>query len=161
MKTPQPNSRNCFICGVENPRGLHLRFYDTGPGEVTAKITVPPEYQGYPGVVHGGIIAAMLDEVAGRAFMGDSRSPRFMFTARLEIHYRKNVPVGQPLHLVGKARVSKPRTASATSAIYDQNGTLLAEADALLVNVPEGAYSNIDLEKIGWQVYPDQAENDP
>ena len=161
MKTPQPNSRHCFVCGVENPRGLHLRFYESGPGEVIAECTVPPEYQGYPGVVHGGIIAAMLDEVAGRVHMGDSQTPRFMFTAKLDIRYRKNVPVGQPLRLVGKAGPTKRRSASASSAIYDQNGTLLAEADALLVNVPEGAYSNIDLGEIGWKVYPDRGENNP
>jgi len=159
VKTPQPNSRHCFICGLENPHGLHLRFYETGPGEVTAECTVPQEYQSYPGMVHGGIVAAMLDEVAGRVHMGDVPTPRFMFTAKLEVRYRKNVPVGQPLRLVGKAGVSKPHTATSTSAIYDQDGMLLAEADALLVNVPESTYRPLDLEAIGWKIYPD-LEND-
>jgi acyl-coenzyme A thioesterase PaaI-like protein len=151
----QPNSLNCFVCGIENPCGLHLKFYTTGPGEVTADYTVPECYQGYPGVVHGGIVAAMLDEVTGRAHMG-GHPPRFMFTARLEMRYRRNVPVGFPLRLVGQAGKSKGRTATATGRIYDQEGTLLAEAEALLVDVPSDIAGGVDLETLGWKVYPDE-----
>jgi uncharacterized protein (TIGR00369 family) len=154
VKTLQPNSRNCFVCGLENPFGLHLRFFETAPGEVTVECTIPEEYQGYPGVVHGGVVAAMLDEAAGRSQMQDD-PPRFMFTARLDIHYRKNVPIGQPLRVVGKAGISKRRTATAKSAIYDQEGNLLAEADALMVNVPDDIVQGVDLEALGWKVYSD------
>ena len=71
MRSPQPNSLKCFVCGLENPYGLHLRFFDSEPGEVIAEVTVPEQFQGYPGIVHGGIIAAMLDEAAGRSQMGN------------------------------------------------------------------------------------------
>jgi acyl-coenzyme A thioesterase PaaI-like protein len=155
MNSLQPSSRHCFVCGVENPQGLHLKFYESGPGEVTAEYTLPENYQGYPGVAHGGIVAAMLDEVAGRCLMGDMDAPRFMFTARLNITYRKNVPVGQPLRLVGKAGETRARSATATSTIYDQAGNILAEAEALLVNVPEQVLQNVDLSKLGWQIYPE------
>jgi acyl-coenzyme A thioesterase PaaI-like protein len=153
----QPNSKLCFVCGISNPAGLHLSFYETGPGEVTAEYTVPDRFQGYLGVVHGGIVAAMLDEVAGRAHMGGD-PPRFMYTARLEIRYRKNVPVNVPLRLVGTAGKSKRRTACATAAIYDPEGSLLAEAEALLVDIPEQVLKDFDLETLGWKVYPDQDE---
>jgi acyl-coenzyme A thioesterase PaaI-like protein len=153
VRSLQPNSKHCFVCGLANPLGLHLRFYDTGPGEVTAEITIPNHYQGYPGVVHGGIVAAMLDEAAGRAHMGGD-PPRFMFTARLEIQYRKNVPIGQPLRLVGLAGKTRGRTAASTSAIYDADGLLLAEADALMVDVPDETLKGADLETLGWKVYP-------
>jgi len=152
----QPNSLHCFVCGVENPHGLKLVFHQTGPDEVTADYTVPEHFQGYPGVVHGGIVAAMLDEVSGRAHMGDDPNrPRFMFTAKLELRYRKNVPVGQPLHLVGKALVSRGRTATASGQIFGPDGTLLAEADALLVDVPGEALDPDVLETLGWKVYPE------
>jgi acyl-coenzyme A thioesterase PaaI-like protein len=152
----QPNSRHCFVCGLENPFGLQLRFEVTAPGEVEARYTVPERYQGYPGVVHGGIVAAMLDEVAGRVHMrGDP--PRFMYTARMEIRYRQNVPVGEPLRVVGRALKSKGRTATATGAIYGQDGALLAEADVLLVNVPSDVVGSVDLAALGWRVYD---END-
>lgn len=153
MSSPQPNSQHCFVCGLSNPFGLHLRFYESGPGEVTAECTVPDQYQGYPGVVHGGIIAAMLDEVSGRSMMGDGLNPRFMFTARLDIRYRKNVPIGEPLRLVGRAGESRRRSAKATGAIYNAEGELLAEAEALLVEVPEDLVGKTDLETLGWKVY--------
>jgi len=111
----QPNSRHCFVCGLENLFGLQLRFFETGPGEVTAEYTVPEHFQGYPGVVHGGIVTAMLDEVSGRAQMNDEQT-RFMYTAKLEIRFRKNVPVGAPLRVVGQVEKSKSRMASSTSA---------------------------------------------
>jgi acyl-coenzyme A thioesterase PaaI-like protein len=150
----QPNSKHCFVCGRENPYGLQLKFYETSPGEVVVDVTVPEQFQGYPGVVHGGVVAAMLDEVTGRVHMGGS-PPRFMFTARLDVHYRKNVPIGEPLHIVGHAGKSKERTAIASGQIFGPNGELLAEAEALLVNVPEGIADQVDLEALGWKVYPD------
>lgn len=150
----QPNSKHCFVCGRENPYGLQLKFYETNPGEVVVDVTVPEQFQGYPGVVHGGIVAAMLDEVTGRVHMGGS-PPRFMFTARLDVHYHKNVPIGEPLRIVGHAGKSKERTALASGQIFGSNGELLAEAEALLVNVPEGIADRVDLEALGWKVYPD------
>ncbi len=150
----QPNSKHCFVCGRENPFGLKLTFYEISPGEVTVDYTVPEQYQGYPGVVHGGVVAAMLDEVTGRVHMGGD-PPRFMFTARLNVRYRKNVPVGQPLRIIGHAGKSHARTAIATGQIYGQDGDLLAEAEALLVNVPDEIQDGVDLEALGWKIYPD------
>ena len=155
MKNRQPNSRHCFVCGVTNPIGLHLKFYETAPGQVEAWVTLPEQYQGYPGIVHGGIVASMLDETAGRSHMGPAESPRFMFTARLDVRYRKNVPTNQPIRVVGQAGPTRNRSAAATSAIYDQQGVLLAEAEAVLVDIPEGMIGGVDLEALGWKVYPE------
>lgn len=155
MSSRQPNSQHCFVCGVSNPVGLRLKFYNSSPGEAVAEVILPEQYQGYPGVVHGGIVAAMLDEVAGRAHMGGD-PPRFMFTARLDIRYRKNVPVGQLLRLVGKAGNSRGRAAEATAAIYNQEGELLAEATALMVDVPQSVVEGVSLEDLGWKVYPEE-----
>jgi acyl-coenzyme A thioesterase PaaI-like protein len=155
LNTRQPNSRNCFVCGLLNPLGLHVVFENSTPGEVTAEFTVPETYQGYPGVVHGGIVAAMLDELAARSFMGVD-PPRFMFTARLQLRYRKNVPVEQPLRLVGRAGSSRKRTAEATSAIYGPDGSLLAEGQALLVDAPPEALNFDSLDELGWRVYADE-----
>lgn len=155
MRTLQPSAKHCFVCGVTNPFGLKLRFYSTGPDEVTAAIRVPEEYQGYPGVTHGGIVAAMLDEACGRCQMG-STPPRFMYTARLEIRYRRNVPIGQPLRLVGKAGQRKGRKAECSAYIYNEEGVLLAEATALMVDMPASAFADADLEALGWKVYPEE-----
>lgn len=150
----QANSLDCFVCGKANQFGLQLTFFETAPGEVTCEYTVPNQYQGYPGIVHGGIVAAMLDEVCGRAYMGGN-PPRFMYTARLEIRYRKNVPIGEPLRIVGKTQKSKSRTATSCGVIYDEHGEALAEANALLVDIPEDIFESVDLEALGWKVYED------
>ena len=149
----QANSRLCFVCGLENPVGLHLSFYETGPGEVTVDFTPSDHYQGYPGVLHGGIVASILDEAAGRAHMGIF-PPCFMFTAKLEVKFRKNIPIGKPLKIIGKAGKDRGRMAEGWSGIYTQEGELLAEANVLLVDVPNPPDPS-ELEESGWKVYPD------
>jgi hypothetical protein len=57
----QPNSRMCFVCGIENPIGLKLRFYTDDEGRCIARFRPKPEHQGYPGHLHGGIISTLLD----------------------------------------------------------------------------------------------------
>jgi acyl-coenzyme A thioesterase PaaI-like protein len=151
----QPNSRHCFICGLENPVGLRLRIYQTEPGIIETTYTAPDHFQGYPGVLHGGIVASILDEISGRAQMGDPSEPRFMFTGKLEVKYRKNVPIGKPLKIVGKAGKSKGKMAEGWAGIYDENGTLLAEATTLLIDVPEETLDSANLEELGWKVYPE------
>lgn len=152
----QANSLHCFVCGLENPAGLHVKFYENEAGEVTADYTVCEQHQGYPGVVHGGVVAAMLDEAAGRVHMGPTDKPRFMFTARLDVRYRKPVPVGIPLQLVGKPEQAKTRMATAKSYLYGPDGDLLAEAEVVLINVPDSMVGDVDLEALGWKVYPDE-----
>ena len=151
----QPNSRHCFICGLENPVGLKLHIYQTEPGVIETTYTAPEHFQGYPGVLHGGIVASILDEISGRAHMGDPSEPRFMFTGKLEVKYRKNVPIGKPLKIVGKARKTKGKMGEGWAGIYDEEGTLLAEATTLLIDVPDDILDNTDLEALGWKVYPD------
>jgi len=153
----QPNSNFCFACGLANEFGLKMKFYNSGPGEVTAEYTVQEQFQGYPGVVHGGIVAAMLDEVAARAHLGGD-NPRFMYTAKLNIRYRKNVPVGIPLHLVGKIGKNKKRTATSTGEIYSPDGEILAQAEALLIEVPDEMLDTVDIESLGWKVYDENVD---
>jgi acyl-coenzyme A thioesterase PaaI-like protein len=157
MTIKQPNSRMCFICGLENPVGLHLHIYETEPGVVESAYVAPDHFQGYPGVLHGGIVGAIIDEISGRAHMGsDPSNPRFMFTARLEVKYRKNVPVGKPLKIIGRAGKSRARSAQAWAGIYDaETKELLAEGNTLLIDVPADQFDPSRLQDLGWKVYPD------
>jgi len=154
----QPNSRSCFVCGLENPVGLHLAFYSTGPGEAACDYVAPDHYQGYPGVVHGGIVASMLDEILGRAAM-ETDSDRFMMTAKLEIRYRQPIPIGVPLRLVGRLVSRRGRAANATGQIFLPDGTVGAEAEALLVDLPGLPSQGQSLEDLGWKVYPDEPDS--
>ncbi|HET9910001.1 MAG TPA: PaaI family thioesterase [Anaerolineales bacterium] len=157
MTIKQPNSKMCFICGLENPIGLHLHIYETEPGVVESTYLAPAHFQGYPGVLHGGIVAAIIDEIAGRTLMGnDPMNPRFMFTAKMEVKYRKNVPIEKELKIIGKAGKSRAISAEAWAGIYDaKTNELLAEGNVLLINVPEGQFDRSRLSELGWKVYPD------
>ncbi len=86
----------------------------------------------------------------------DLAAPRFMFTAKIEVKYRQNVPIDVPLHIVGRAGRSRSRSAEAWAGIYDtRTGELLAEANSLLINVPSEQFNSSDLDRLGWRVYPD------
>jgi acyl-coenzyme A thioesterase PaaI-like protein len=149
----QPNSRSCFVCGLENNHGLHMKFYEPGPGEVKATYRVSEPFQGYPGIVHGGILASMLDEVASRAGM-TGEPTRFRFTAKLELRYRKPAPIGETLYLHGWVVEERGSRAVAKADIRLEDGTLLTEAEALLADYPFDVDKST-LAELGWRVYPD------
>ena len=70
---------------------------------------------GWPGsgIVHGGVVATMLDELVGRVFIGEPPDLRFLYTAKLTVRYRNPVPTGQPLHMVATGVRDKGRVAEA------------------------------------------------
>jgi uncharacterized protein (TIGR00369 family) len=156
MNNKQPGSKNCFVCGRENPAGLKLDFYTPSPGHARTEIELPIKYEGYPGIVHGGIIAAILDETGGRAYMDDQHP--FMVTAQLNVRYRKPVPIETPLVVHGVATERQGRVSRAHSEIRNMEGEILAEAELVLVDIPEEETAGIDLEALGWHVYPDKEE---
>jgi uncharacterized protein (TIGR00369 family) len=150
----QPNSRMCFVCGLENPAGLHLRFFDDGKDEVTCDFTVNAQHQSYPGRVHGGVIASILDEAGGRtAAIADHN--QFFVTASLEVRYRQPVPLDTPLRAVGKLRKRVGRRIQAHAEIRSSVGVVLAEAELLLIDVASGAFDPSEADQLGWRVYND------
>ena len=152
----QANSRHCFVCGVDNHNGLRINFYEEEAGKTLARTTIPEHFQGYPGIVHGGIIAAMLDEVSGRTIMGD-KDTRWMVTASLSVRYRRPVPVGKPLKLVGVLKEDSGQIARVHGEICDENDVLLAESDAVMASVPKTVRESMEnLPAEDWKVYPDQ-----
>ncbi len=137
-----------------------MKFYQEETGKVIANITVPGHFQGYPGIVHGGIIAAMLDEVSGRTIT-NSEATRWMVTASLSIRYRRPVPVEKPLHLEGTLTQDSGAVARVRGEIFDdESGILLAEAEAVLAAIPQSMKASVDkLPQEEWRVYPDEVNS--
>jgi len=158
MERKQPGSRTCFVCGRENPVGLKLEFFSQSPGQVRSDLDIPAVYEGYPGVVHGGIIASILDETGGRAFMDDPTL--FMVTAQLNVRYRKPVPSKTPLIALGVAGKRRGRVSYAHSEIRTLEDVVLAEAELVLVDIPKSQLEEWDPETLGWKVYPDKDEEE-
>jgi uncharacterized protein (TIGR00369 family) len=92
-------------------------------------VTIPAEYQGWEGVVHGGMIAALLDEVSAYAAMGVSKQ---IVTAELNIRYLKPVPVGCEVNVEAQVRERLRRTIM-VDAVMSLRGEELACAEARMV----------------------------
>jgi uncharacterized protein (TIGR00369 family) len=149
----QYNSASCFACGLENSSGLHLRFYDNGIDRVFACFTLGPAHVGYPGMAHGGIVAAILDEVGGRTMMINNPN-RFFVTAHMDVRYRQPVPVGVPLEAAGWMLKRSARRTRAHAEIFCDGKGLLAEADILYTDLPLGLLDPADPEAgFGWKIY--------
>ena len=146
----QLNSRHCFVCGIQNSFGLKLKFYDNGIDKVWTEYSIPEHFQGYPGVAHGGVIAAMLDEVCSRTAM-ISDSNHFMMTAKMDIKYRCPVPVGHLLRIVGKLTKTRDRILQAEGYIYLDDGTIAAQSSVTLVDIPESTLDESKLQELGWE----------
>ncbi len=89
--------QQCFVCGQRNPYGLHMLFRLDG-ATILSDFLPREEHQGFPGVIHGGIIAAVLDEALNRTSMLTDH-PTWSMTGRLEVRYRRYVPYGPLLRV--------------------------------------------------------------
>ncbi|HEX6489521.1 MAG TPA: PaaI family thioesterase [Candidatus Dormibacteraeota bacterium] len=127
----------CFGCGELNDEGLQLRFTPDDSGVVTARFAVPGRYQSWAGVVHGGVVALLLDEAAGWAAW-HAGSPGV--TCKLEVRYRLPLKVGEEVEIVGRLDRQR-RSLSYVSAWVDRvaDGARVADAAATLMAVAVSA----------------------
>ena len=122
---PSRDAGTCFACGQANPIGLRLRFELEGDDGIRAEFTPGPQYQGYEGVLHGGIVAAALDDAMANLFHLRGRET---VTARLEIRYRREAPIGQRLIVAARTTGERGRFFTAEATLTLPDGTCLAEA---------------------------------
>lgn len=150
---PQPTSRMCFVCGRDNPHGLHLLFYsDEAESQVTSAVVIPDAYQGYPGIAHGGVLAAILDEVTGRAINLGQDETVFWVTAKLELRYRLPTPTETPLTAVGWVVERRSRAAEVAGELRLVDGTVTAEAKAVVVCPSAATLEQWGTERAFWRV---------
>jgi len=151
----QPNSQMCFVCGLENPIGLKMAFYQDDAGRVVGKFTPGPQHQGYPGAVHGGIVTALLDETLARVAIA---AERWMATARLSIQFRHPIPIGETVTAIGEAVSWKKRVLEARGEIRLADGRVGAEATGTFIEMPAERIGNMEEALVFWQVVPDEED---
>jgi len=126
--------RKCFICGPDNTIGLKVEFMiDAAERKCKASLTVPESYQGWQGVVHGGIISALLDEAAIYACRPVSLHA---VTAGLNVRFRQPVRINSALQLQAEVVSMRRRFAEVRSQLFCQ-GELMAEADVKIMLLDE------------------------
>ena len=152
----QRSSRTCFLCGRQNDVSLKMTWYnDREAQQVKATVTVPEHFNGYPGVVHGGVVAAILDETAGRAVMLGADPDKMMVTLKLEVRYRRPTPTGEPLTVVGWVLRQTESRAKVAAELRLPDGTVTAECEAIVVSPPKQVADAWEAEKPHWRVYDD------
>ncbi len=137
MAERQPSSRSCFVCGRDNATGLRTRWEgDREAGEVRATLVLAEQFHGYPGIAHGGIVAALLDEAMVRSLLLEGAFEDLMVTARMEVAYRRATPTAEPVTVVGRLSRRGSSRATAEAEIRLADGTVTAEAKGLLTRPP-------------------------
>ncbi len=126
LKTnPETDQDMCFGCGVENPIGLKLKFtWDENTRTASTQFTPGPNLQGWPGFIHGGISACVLDEAIGWASMFAGTNN---VTARMQVRFRQMVPIGQTYIVSCTVTKQTNRLIETEATLKDKEGKVLAE----------------------------------
>lgn len=124
------DNRGCFICGSGNPIGLKVRpCRDEAARRAWLTVVIPDEFQGWAGIAHGGIVAALLDEVSAYASMAVSKQ---IVTGELKIRYLKPVPIGREITIVAHVR-EQVRRSILVDAVLSCEGEMLARSEAKMI----------------------------
>ena len=122
---------HCFVCGPNNPFGLNLKFLSE---ENRAWTDFQPEkrHEGYKGILHGGIIAAILDEVMIKAALAQGI---LCVTASMEVRYKAPAELSSQFHFEGIVTSIRKRVIETSGSMVDQQGRVVAEASAKYMTV--------------------------
>jgi uncharacterized protein (TIGR00369 family) len=127
------------VYGPGNPVAPPMVASQTPDGRAVGHVTIGKSHEGPPGLVHGGVVATLLDHVLARAVRAAGRGG---LTATLTITYRRPVHLGVPLVATAEIGTTEGRRTTATARLVaeDDPGTTLAEAEGLFVALrPERA----------------------
>jgi len=126
------NDEMCFVCGKRNQDGLQLDFELVGEDGIRTEFTPHKRFQGWKDILHGGIIATILDEVmVNVAYLRKIMA----VTVKLEIKLRKPVAVGERLIFRGQILNQGAKTLDVKAWAEQESGAVVAEATGLLMKV--------------------------
>jgi uncharacterized protein (TIGR00369 family) len=145
QEPPDSPRRWCFGCGDRNPEGLHIDFEIDG-AHVSGRFRPRETHQGWPGLAHGGVAAAVLDEAMGWAMYA---AGAWAMTARMEVKYRRPLTLGEELLVTAEVTRDRGRRLEAEAAIQTLSGETVAQASGLFLRVPEERARELDARFIG------------
>lgn len=127
------DDNGCFVCGKLNPIGLKLEFSQEGDEYVTY-FTPRKEHQGWIGIVHGGIVSTVLDEVMAR-YLHTLGLPAV--TGEITVRLKRPMPIGEPVKFAGRIESESGRVIHCSARATNGDGQVLAEATSKMVKVAE------------------------
>ena len=133
MNTDFCKDEYCFACGPQNANGLHMKVTKTADG-VQARIRLPDWVQSYAHIVHGGIIATVLDEMA--VWAAYHRGYRCV-TAELLVRIKQSMAIQGTYQACARIVDTKHKLVRAESTIYDEDQQVIAHASAKLMKVAD------------------------
>lgn len=153
--TRQPTSAMCFVCGRENPVGLHVHFFTDAEKRVHAEFTPRDEHQGFPGIMHGGVISALFDEAIGRTAIANDF---WCVTAELTVRYKKPIPIGESLRVTAEIVKTAARVLHGRGEIWSvRDNILLAEAEGVYVRISDERRREVETNRaLDWRVQEPQ-----
>jgi len=132
------NDRFCFACGDRNPDGLRIKFEYPEPGRCRAVLRLDRRFQGWRDILHGGIVATILDEGFAHACgSADPGAGETAVTAEMTVRFKKPVGIGRTVVLEGRVTGTKGRLVTCASTLADETGAVLAEAAGKLIRMPK------------------------
>jgi acyl-coenzyme A thioesterase PaaI-like protein len=145
--------QRCFACGQHNPYGLHMVFRLENT-TVVSDFRPHQEHQGFPGIIHGGIVAAVLDEALNRTTML-CEHPTWTMTGRLEIRYRRYVPYGPLLRVRASLEKQRGRMAQASGVLTyaDDESVVLAKGQGTFMALTPETLDSIMKEHPGMRAF--------
>jgi len=149
----------CFVCGLENKFGLKSRFYELEGEQLMAVFTPLEEHQGYPGRLHGGIAATILDETIGRAIMLTRSDNIWGVTLDFSMKLRKPVPLDDEIKVVARIEKEGNRSFSGIGEILLADGTVAIEGRGRYLKMDIDKIADFDHEGDEWRVV--ELSNDP
>ena len=131
-----PHTPNCLVCGRSNPHGLHLSLHvDPVTGIVTTTFTPTRDHIGFEGIIHGGLLATVLDEAM--VWAATWAGKRFCVCAEMAVKFVSPAAIGQPLIITARVEVNRSRLLTASGQITLAGSTLIATATAKYVPLPQ------------------------
>ena len=133
QEPPDSPRRWCFGCGDSNPEGLAIEFEVEGR-RVRGRFRTRKSHQGFPGIAHGGIAAAAMDEALGWAMYA---AGAWAMTARLEVKYRRPLPLGEPMEVTAEVVRDRGRWLEGEAELRIVDGPVVAGGKAVFMRLPE------------------------
>ena len=121
---------NCFVCGEKNQSGLRARFYWDGHEARTTVVTTDA-FEGYRGILHGGVISSLLDEVMIKAVLAQEH---FVVTAEMSVRFLQPARVGETLNFVGRIIRNRGRVFFTYGEAMRENGAVIATASGKYID---------------------------